>query len=197
MPSAFSHHFYQKICKIRNSLDQSNIQITGHKKYNGKTFSTFQPVSEEIVRKTIMSMPTKSCNLDPLSTDYVKHCLDELLPHITSIVNASLSTATVPVLFKNALVIPLLKKNGLDPNLLNNYRPVSNLPFISKVLERIVLNQLQQHLISNGLQDLYQSAYKSGHSTETAVVNLVNNLLLKSDSKQASIVFFFVFFLNE
>ena len=135
-------------------------------------------------------MPTKSCNLDPLSTDYVKQCLDELLPHITSIVNASLSTATVPVLFKNALVIPLLKKNGLDPNLLSNYRPVSNLPFVSKVLERIVLYQLQQHLLSNGLQDLYQSAYKSGHSTETAVVNLVNNLLLKSDSKQASIVGF-------
>ena len=67
--------------------------------------------------------------------------MDEITPIVTDIVNKSLSCGVVPQCFKHALVKPLLKKAILDPNCLSNYRPVSNLPFLSKVLERIVLEQ--------------------------------------------------------
>ena len=70
---------------------------------------------------------------------------------VTAIINVSLSTDTVPKQFKQAVVVPLLKKPGLDSNDLKHFRPVSNLPFNSKVLEKIVLRQLQKHLSDNSL----------------------------------------------
>ena len=82
-----------------------------------------------------------SCDLDPILTPILHDCLDEITPIVTDIVNKSLSSGVVPQCFKHALVEPRLKKANLDPNCLINYRPVSNLPFLSKVLERIVLRQ--------------------------------------------------------
>lgn len=87
-------------------------------------------------------MPTKCCSLDPMPTDLVKECAENLVPHITRIINNSLATGIVPDKFKQAIVIPLLKNAGLDCNNLKNFRPVSNLPFVS-ILEKVVLCQLQ------------------------------------------------------
>ena len=70
--------------------------------------------------------------------------------------------------------------------MLKNYRPVSNLPFLSKLLEKVVQNQLQHHLISNDAMPKFQSAYRQFHSTETAVNKLVNDLLLAADQGQVS-----------
>ena len=75
------------------------------------------------------------------------------------IVNLSLTSGTVPIAFKKAVVKPLIKKPNLDPELLGNYRPVSNLPYLSKILERAVADQLQAHLDTNGLHVKFQSAY--------------------------------------
>ena len=74
-----------------------------------------------------------------------------MVPLITASIKVSLSTDTVPKQFKQAVVVPLLKKPGLDSNDLKHFRPVSNLPFNSKVLEKIVLRQLQKHLCDNSL----------------------------------------------
>ena len=86
-------------------------------------------------------MPKKSCDLDPIPISVLYDCLDEIIPTVTSIMNMSLSSGIVPQCFKHALVKPLLKTASLDPNCLKHYRPVSNLPFLSKVLERIVPKQ--------------------------------------------------------
>ena len=94
-----------------------------------------------------------------------------------------MSCDVVPQCFKHALVKPLLKKANLDPNCLSNYRPVSNLPFLSKVLERIVLKQFLQHLESHSLLEPFQSAY-----TETALLRVINDLLQASDSVHVSIL---------
>jgi hypothetical protein len=73
-------------------------------------------------------------------------------------------------------VSPLLKKDGFCPDELKNYRPVANLPFISKVLERVVVAQLTTYLSANRLQDPLQSAYREGHSTETAVLKIKSDI---------------------
>ena len=76
----------------------------------------------------------------------VKDSVDELIPMVKILVNLSLQTANVPDSMKQALVTPLLKKDDLDPEVLKNYRPVSNLSFLSKVLERVVEARLTNYM---------------------------------------------------
>ena len=97
--------------------------------------------SQDEVGKLILSSPSKSCDLDSLPTWMLKIHLDSLLPIITKIVNLSLDTATFPSTFKNALVTPLLKIPNLDSNSFKTFRPVSNLNFVSKIIEKVVASR--------------------------------------------------------
>ena len=132
-------------------------------------------------------MPKKSCDLDPIPFSVLYDCLGEIIPIVTSIMNKPLLSGIVPQCFKHALVKPLLKKASLNPNCLKHYQPVSNLPFLSKVLECIALKQFLQHLQSHSLLEPFQSAYRKCHSTETALLRVVNDLLQPSDSGCVSI----------
>ena len=114
-------------------------------------------------------------------------CLDVLLPYITKIYD-SLASGTFPSHFNHSLVIPLLKKPSLDCNILKNYRPVSNLSFISKILERIVYFQFLNHITANKLIDKFQSAYKPGHITETVLIRIVNDILHAIDNGNLSLL---------
>ena len=105
-------------------------------------FIDFDPVSEDEVRKTVLESPPMSCRLDPIPTTLLKECINELVPFITKLVNQSLTIGIVPKVFKISHVRPELKKPNLDRNELKNYRPIANLLFVAKVMERIVSNQL-------------------------------------------------------
>ncbi|KAK3744261.1 hypothetical protein QZH41_007431 [Actinostola sp. cb2023] len=94
----------------------------------------------------------------------------------------------MPKQFKDAVVTPILKKASLNPEILKNYRPVSNLPFVSKIVEKAVVLQISSHLEKNDLYDIYQSAYKKQHSTETALVRVQNDLLMALDSGSSVIL---------
>lgn len=95
-----------------------------------------------------------------------------VLPTITELVNTSLSTSIFPYKLKRGLVTQRLKKTGLDTNIFSYYRPVSNIPFINKVTERVVTQQLNNHFTKNSLHDNLQSAYKSGTSTDSAILRI-------------------------
>ena len=140
LPDKFNEFFVHKIEEVSSSFDPDRPIPTNPVEFSGTAFAEFQLVTEDFVKTVVQEMPQKSCDLDPIPTSVLYDCLDEIVPIVTSIMNKSLSSGIVPDCFKHALVKPLLKKASLDPNCLKHYRPVSNLPFLSKVLERIVLN---------------------------------------------------------
>ena len=187
LPNTFSTYFTDKIEKIRNEIDLQKSAAPSFTNYSGKRLNQFSAVSEEFVRDLLKSVAPKSCILDPIPTNYVKD-MDALIPLITNIINSSLSSGLVPAALKEAVVKPLLKKPNLDVNVLKNYRPVSNLPFISKLLEKVVLQQLQSHLSENNLLEINQSAYRQNHSTETALLHVLDKLLINADRRLVSVL---------
>ena len=191
LPDGFAKYFISKVEQIRNELDSfspSPVTVTENPVTNVPSFCSFEPVSVSEIRETILASAPKSCSLDPIPTHLTLQFLDTLLGPITQIINHSLQSGTVPNCFKSAIVTPLIKKPNLDPNNFKNYRPVSNLPFLSKILEKVVLKQLKKHLTSNDLIEKFQSAYRQNHSTETALVKIMNDLLLSCDDSKVSIL---------
>ncbi len=127
------------------------------------------------------------------SRPYPSHLLQAispaLLPALTHIINTSLLTGIFPTAFKQARVTPLLKKPTLNTSLLENYRPVSLLPFIAKTLERVVFNQVSLFLSQNNKLDAKQSGFRSGRSTETALLSVTEALrIAKADSKSSVLI---------
>ncbi len=155
---------------------------------NTQSLTSFSPLSETEVSKLILSNHPTTCPLDPIPTHLLQAISSSVIPALTHIINTSLHTGTFPTAFKQARVSPLLKKPALNPALLENYRPVSLLPFIAKSLERVVFNQLSLFLAQNNILDNNQSGFRSGHSTETALLSVTEALRLARAASKSSVL---------
>ncbi len=180
----FNEFFDGKIQTIRDNLDNTQntvTPITETPKYT-QQLTEFRSLSQDDVKKLISNSASKHCELDPLPTWLLKECMVDLLPLITQIINLSLQLGDMPTSFKKAIINPLLKKLGLEL-IKKNYRPVSNLAFISKLIEKAVASQLIEHLKLNKLYDKFQSAYRTFYSTETALLKVKNDILNAMDNR--------------
>lgn len=188
----FLRYFNDKISKIRDELDNMDCQMSINDTFTNSrscdhVFTEFQPLSENDITKIVKDSKSTTCELDILPTPKLKEHLSKLSPLITEIVNRSLSSGVFPEEWKGAIIKPLLKKKGL-PLELNNYRPVSNLTFLSKILEKAAMKQISRHIESNNLLPSYQSAYRKFHSVETAMMKMYSDLLDTADKRYVSIV---------
>ena len=183
LAKSFGSFFIDKISIIRSAFPTCPLSDGLHAAPapGVPTLDSFSTASEEEIRRLIMASPNKSCDLDPIPTPLVKSCIDILITPITSIVNLSLLEGTFPALFKTAHVSPLLKKPTLSKDEMKNYRPVSNLSFLSKILEKAVSSRLHSHINSTNASNSFQSAYKKLHSTETALLKIHNDIITAMD----------------
>ena len=180
MANVFADYFMNKIQSIGDTLDT-------HSKYsappgNAPNLSAFEPLSTSDVMKIIFGMKTKSCEIDPTATKLLKEILPSVIEPITRNVNNSLQQGIFSKLWKVAVIRPLLKKIGLELTT-SNYGPISNLTFLSKVVEKAALNQLVAHFDNNNLMPDYQSAYRANRNCEKVILKLVNDSLWAMENK--------------
>ena len=144
--------------------------------------ATFKVLTYQDVEKIVSRLPGKSCETDPIPTSLFKETLPSLIGILRTIVNLQMQSSVFPQSLKEALVKPLPKKIMLELTDIN-YRPVSNLQFTGKLIEHAVTNQLNEHITCNKLMELIQSAYRSGHSMETALLKAHDNILRALDNQ--------------
>ena len=109
----------------------------------------------------------KVSGLDGLPARLLKDSAVVIADCVTHLVNLFIKSGTVPSEWKQAKVVPLFKSGNKDD--LDNYRPISILPILSKILEKAVFHQLHSYLSENSLLSPYQSAFRANHSTQLAI----------------------------
>lgn len=175
----FAMYFHNKIVAINKTLgsDRLDPMVTQPSVPCSYTLSEFNLLSEDDARKAISNAPTKSCTLDPVPTWFLKQNIESFVPIITNIINKSLTTGIFPDSLKHSIITPIIKKPSLDPNDLKNYRPVSNLSFLSKLIEKQACKTINEYLEKYVLGEQLQSAYKRAHSTETALMKVKDDIM--------------------
>ena len=151
-------------------------------------FSGFELCSQEDLRKIIKSSPSKTCDLDPAPTFLVKDHIDVMLPFLTKLCNATILEGGLPQSQRTAIVVPRLKGAGLDPADVKSHRPISNLSFMSKVIEKVIFHQLVVYLDSNNLVPKYQSGFRKHHSTESATLRVLSDIYSAIDNGKIALL---------
>ena len=169
----FSDFFIEKVALIYLNLEQNKSthednSMVEEKKYH-TSLNSFNKLSEDDVLKLVQNSKKKSCPLDPLPTWLIVKCESTIVPILTHLINSSIVLSHLPKSLKLAMITPILKKHNLAL-ILKIFRSISNLKFVSKLIERSIVNQLQAHLRENSILQPMQSAYRSGHSTDTALI---------------------------
>ena len=164
----FNQFFIEKIDKIMAGLQPTETHPNDPKYIESVnespiTLSTFKEISLEDTTRLICTAATKSCEIDPIPTALLKEHIDIVAPTIRDIINLSLTSGTMPLQMKETLLHPLLKNLDLDLLQFKNYQPISNLTFISKLVERAVCEQLMDHAHKTGKLEDLQLAYRSDH----------------------------------
>ena len=187
----FNEFFMMKIDKIMDSLVPSDTYPI-NEKYIEKDFLTslcltnFRPITlQETIDLSKCTAP-KSCELDPISTNIILKHIETIAPTIQEIINLSISTGIMPENMKEATLQPLLKKPNLDLQQFKNFRLVSNLSYISKLVECAVCNQLMEYTGKPGDLEALQSAYRANHSTKTALLKVKTDILNNMDQKRVT-----------
>ena len=121
---------------------------------------------------------------DSLPLTVMKSLANTLTPLFSSIINQSLITGVIPSILKHSIITPILKKNSLNINELSNFRPIAQLPLISKILEKIVFKQITTFIDFNNLSCNLQSAFRKNHSTETAITLILNDIYTSLDRNE-------------
>ena len=190
---SFASYFVSKIRNIKAAIQirLANSQtdpLQSDPVYHGPLLSTLPAPSVDEVRKLICSMPAKSSPLDSIPTSVLKSCVELFAPLIARLAGLCFEEGVFPARYKMACVTPLLKKKGLDSDNVANYRPISNLHTTSKIVERLFMTRVIDHVERAPCFNRFQSAYRRGHSTETALLRTLNDVYCAADKKARTLL---------
>ena len=184
--------FSNKTKRIRQEIDQSRQNIS-HRKYFNKTDNTFatsfrltdfELLTNKNTIDLIKKMNNKSHPDNPIPVWFIKEQAEIFAPIFRSIINKSFTEGKFPSSLKLGTIRPILKDKDSDVQNFKNYRPVTNIPFLPKLIEKAANQQLQSYLKENNLYPPCQSAYRESHSCETVMFNVINNIQKSLNEKK-------------
>lgn len=180
-PSEINDYFISVFTKNSSS---DAAEFYKNTKYRENLLFEFKSTNINEINKIVSSFKSNVCGLDQISLEMIKLCLPVIVTYLVHIFNICLDTGYFPTKWKTALIRPLSKVN--DPKQMSDLRPISLLPVLSKILEKIVQNQITEYLSANELFPIHQSGFRARHSTTTALLNIFDNILLARDKKLAT-----------
>lgn len=190
----FSNFFVDKISTLKRTICATAATLTDlglvfpDPVYAGTQLDILSPVTVPEVYKLITNIQPKTSSVDYIPTSLIKSCPLVFSEIICSLANLSFTAGVFPSKLKSAVVTPLIKKAGMDVEIPSNFRPISNLNNISKILERLFLARLQPQVFSSPNFNSLQSAYRPHHSTETALQFSLNNIYQSADNSQPTLL---------
>ena len=191
MSQRLADFFHEKVVNIQSVIsrrlggsvpDPMKADTANH----GIPLDNLMTVTEAEVQKILSLMNGKTSPRDSIPTTLMKECSSTFSSIIARLVKLSFSEGVFPFAFKCAQITPIMKKAGLEPSVLTNYRPISNLSTISKILERLYLSRLKPQV--SPLCSPLRSAYRLHHSTETALIGIVNDMFEAADAGCATVL---------
>ena len=187
----FNKYFKDKISDIRKTFPPYQCVSENEGSFTGTFLDSFEPATEEEIRLMISTHGIKCSPEDPIPATLLKPLVDTFIPIWLDLINLSLEQGSLDSL-KCGVLAPLIKEldSAIDVEVFKNYRPVTNLQLLEKMIERVVDNRLNKHMDLNQLHSRKQYAYKEEHSTELLLAKEVNDLLLACDKKIPTLVMF-------
>ena len=188
LADSFLDYFSDKINKIRSTFIKDSNYVIDMPPAQNFLFE-FNRTNEVEVRHLVSSYGAKCAPDDPMPSNVLISYCEVFIPIWTKLINLSFETGSMECL-KSAIVTPLLKEldDIIDIDTKKNYRPVSNLQFLSKLIERVVKLRLNQHMTENNLHSDFEHGYKKDNSTETLLLKVVNDLLIACDNHHPTVV---------
>ena len=185
LASTFNMFFIDKIANIRaefplleSSLPPYSFESMDYIfPYCTVLFESFTMITSEELINIVSAMNKTTCSSDPFPSKFLMSHLPTIIDTITHMIHLCISTSVFPSSSKSAIALPLIKKPGLDPQVLKNYRPVSDLSFLSKLIGKVISSHILTHIADSDLIDKFQSAYRCGHSTVTALLRVYSDIV--------------------
>lgn len=168
-----------------NTADIKTINYYNNNKFQDDSIIfQFKSADASTINDIINNFTSNAAGWDKISLHMLKLCIPHISPHITHIINCCLEIGYFPDFWKIALIYPLAKIS--NPSSYNDLRPISLLPILSKVLEKVVYIQLYNFAIDHNILPPEQSGFRKGYSTTTALLNISDNIIRAIDNKLIS-----------
>ena len=189
-PEKLAQEFETFFCdRIENMCQKMNCTPCLSQTNNSTSvMEKFDIVTDADLHEILKTVKTKFSTVDDIPTELIKPIINCSSASLLNIVNSSMQSGIFPNYLKQAHVIPVPKANFSDSNIISSCRPIVNISIVSKIIEKCVYLQVQNHLVKNDLLIVNQSAYRKNHSTETALLKICNDVLETLDSSKNIIV---------
>ena len=192
MLNAFNKHFVNTGNRVQKQIalekDKSKINLPDEEEHQTISMTQIDKLvltDEEQIKKIVKRIDrNKATGVDGIPIKLIKEAIDILAEPISSLVNKIIISRTIPAEFKTAVVTPTFKKG--DKNNVENYRPISVLPAISKIMEYVIKDQLYEYMDKNNIMTPTQHAFKIGHSTTTCLLKLTEDIRKEIDNGKAT-----------